>query len=125
LVKPEFTAVQPAPLFVERKTPPPEVPANRFVPATINVITIVFVRPEFTAVQLEPLFVETKIPPPELAANKFVPATANAETLLYVRPDLTDVQFVPLFVERKTPLKVPANKFVPPPPSGLTANARI
>ena len=50
------------PLFVERKMPPPKVPAKRFVPETARAKTRVLVKPVLAAVQLVPLFVERKTP---------------------------------------------------------------
>jgi len=62
-VKPVLTAVQLVPLFVERNTSPPYVPANRFVPPappaaglTAKQVTWEVDKPELTAVQLVPLF---------------------------------------------------------------------
>ena len=63
-VKPLLTAVQLAPLLVERKTPPPSVPAKRLVPETVRDRTYKFVKLLLTAVQLAPLLVERKTPPP-------------------------------------------------------------
>jgi hypothetical protein len=65
--------VQLEPLFVERKTPPPEVPAKRLEPMQANEVTDVLVRPVLADLQLIPLLVERKIPPSRLAANRFVP----------------------------------------------------
>lgn len=47
LVKPEFTADQFAPLFVERKIPCPEVPARIVEPLTNKEIILVFPKPVF------------------------------------------------------------------------------
>jgi len=73
-----LTAVQLVPLLVERKTPPPKVPAKRFVPEIARAKTLVFVKPELTAVQLVPLLVERKTPPPKVPAKRFVPEIARA-----------------------------------------------
>ncbi len=54
-VNPEFSAVQFAPLLVERKTPP-FVAENRFVPETARELTVLFVIPESAAVQITSLF---------------------------------------------------------------------
>jgi hypothetical protein len=70
-------AVQLVPLLVERKRPPPQVPAKRFVPLTARALTLVFVKPVLTLVQLVPLFVERKTPPPPVPAKRFVPLTAK------------------------------------------------
>ena len=75
-VNPVFTAVQLAPLFVDRNTPPPFVPAKRFVPDTASDRTYVLVNPVFTAVQLVPLFVDRNTPT-FVPAKRFVPDTAS------------------------------------------------
>ena len=51
-VKPVPAGDQLVPLLVERKMPPPFVPAKRFVPATASARTSPFVRPEPAADQL-------------------------------------------------------------------------
>ena len=59
---PRPAALQLVPLFVERKTPPSQVPANRFAPETARDQIKGFVRPVLTAVQLVPLSVDKKTP---------------------------------------------------------------
>jgi hypothetical protein len=76
-VNPEFTAVQFAPLLVERKTPPLSVPANILLPITANVPTMLFPNPEFTAVHFVPLLVERKTPK-SVPANILLPLIAKA-----------------------------------------------
>jgi hypothetical protein len=73
----QAVAVQLAPLLVERKTPPPQVPAKRFVPLTAKAMTSLFVKPVLTAVQLVPLLLERKTPPPSVLAKRFVPLAAK------------------------------------------------
>ena len=58
-----LAGVQLVPLFVERKRPPPIVPAKRFVPETARALTEEHARPELAVVQVVPLFVERKTPP--------------------------------------------------------------
>ncbi|MCC6866806.1 MAG: hypothetical protein IT280_11685 [Ignavibacteria bacterium] len=111
---PVFTAIQFAPLLVDRKTPPPYVPAKRFVPETTSEYITRFVKPELTTVQLEPLLVDRKTPPPYVPAKRFVPETTNEYISRSVKPELTAVQFAPLLVDRKTPPPyVPAKRFEP------------
>ena len=78
-VKPVLAAVQLVPLLVERKTPPPEVPAKIFVSETASAKTEVFVKPVLAAVQLVPLLVDRKTPP-KVPAKRFVPETAKEIT---------------------------------------------
>src|SRR3989337_2966327 len=97
--KPVFTESQLVPLLVERKTPPPSVPAKRFVPETARNQTLVFVKPVLAAVQLVPLLVERKTAP-KVPAKRFVPIATML--LKDVNGVFADVQLVPLFVERWT-----------------------
>jgi hypothetical protein len=80
-VKPAFTALQVVPLFVEKKTPPPRVPAKRFVPLVRRAETFLFVSPVLAAIQVVPLFVERKTPPPFAPAKMVVPLTAKEDTM--------------------------------------------
>jgi hypothetical protein len=77
---PVFTGVQLVPLLVERKTPPPSIPANRLLPLTVRDRTYRFVNPVFTAVQLAPLLAERKIPLPSVPANRLLPLTVKDRT---------------------------------------------
>src|SRR5512146_2461634 len=78
-VKPVLTAVQLVPLSVERKMPPPLVPAKRYLPdppeagEMARALTSMFVKPALISVQLVPLLVERKTPPPLVPAKRFVP----------------------------------------------------
>ena len=49
-------------MFVERYTPPPFVPANKFDPIIEKDVTFKFVNPVLIAVQLLPLFVDKNKP---------------------------------------------------------------
>ena len=109
--KPLFTEVQIVPLLVDRKTPPPEVPAKIYVPKKAKDRTYLFVKP--LAVQLVPLFVDRKTPSPPVPAKRYMPERAKDWTVVFVKPLFTEVQLVPLFVDRKTPPPVPAKKCVP------------
>ena len=86
LVKPELTAVQLAPLLVEKKTPPPSVPAKRCVPLAARAKTAVAVKPELASVQLVPFIVERKTPPPSVPARRLVPETAKDQTFPSLSP---------------------------------------
>src|ERR1700690_123583 len=72
-VKPALTGVQFVPLFVDRKTPPFNVPAKRFVPETARAQTWLFVKPELMAAQFVPLSVDIKTPVPNVPAKRFFP----------------------------------------------------
>src|SRR5512137_950113 len=91
--KPELTAFQLAPLLVERKAPPFQVPAKRLEPLTAKAVIFKFVKPELTAAQLVPLLVERKTPPPSVPAKRLVPLKTRAFTCLFVKLMLTEVQF--------------------------------
>ena len=69
-----MTSDQSVPLFVERNTPAPYVPAKRFGPLTTRQPTSESVKAEPTAVQLVPSFVERNRSPPA-PAKRFVPFT--------------------------------------------------
>lgn len=83
---PTVSAAQLAPLFVERKTPLPAVPAKRLVPDTAKALTLVFGKPLLAAAQLVPLLVDRKTPPPLypeipeglIPAKRLVPERASA-----------------------------------------------
>jgi hypothetical protein len=108
---PSLTAVQLVPLLVERKTPPVDVPAKRFVPLTARHDTVVSVKPEWAGVQHVPLLVDRKTPP-EVPAKRFALLTVRAKTQRLVKP--VAVQLLPSFVDEKTPPpQVPAKRFVP------------
>ena len=96
------------------QTPPPLVPAKRFVPLTARESTAVLVRPVFAAVQILPLSLDKKTPPPLVPAKRFVPLTASELTDVFVRPLFTTVQLLPLLVDKKTPPPplIPAKRFV-------------
>src|ERR1035437_8129334 len=81
--KPVLTAVQLVSLSDKRKTPPPSIPAKRYVLLSAKDSTIVFaypVNPAFISVQVVPLLVERKTPPPEVPARSSVPINVSAET---------------------------------------------
>src|ERR1035437_1447616 len=100
-VNPEFMVVQPAPLSVERKTPP-AVPAKSGDPLSDNKDeTRLFLRPEFIAFQLLPLSVERDTPLNVPPAKRVVPTIVSALTSCGDRP--SRVQFAPLSVEQSTP----------------------
>jgi hypothetical protein len=65
-----LTPLQLEPLSVERKTPPPYVPAktNPFEPGARAEIEVL-VSPALAAVQVAPLLVERKTPPPQVPAR--------------------------------------------------------
>src|SRR5439155_17078638 len=111
---------QVSPLSVERKPPPPKVPANRLVPLTASLKMYELVKPLLTAVQWAPSSVDRNTPPTgAVPANRLVPLTASAWTIKVVSPVLTAVQLSPLSVERNTPPPfVAANRLAP-----MTANA--
>ena len=77
LDRPELTARQLDPLFVERNTPPRYVPAKRLAPFTAIALTSVVVKPELTAVHVAPLSVERETPPkPFKPARRLLPLVA-------------------------------------------------
>ena len=75
---PVLAVVQDSPLSVERKRPPPMVPAKIVLPLTARQRTLKFVRPVFTDVHELPPSVERKIPFPP--AKSVVPETAKHRT---------------------------------------------
>src|SRR3954467_1496485 len=90
LVSPLFTAVQLAPLLVDKNTPL-SVPAKTLLPLTINELIIVPVKPLLAAVQLVPLLEDTNTPPPYVPTNTVVSRIAIERISLFVKAGvLTD-----------------------------------
>jgi hypothetical protein len=110
--KPIMDPLQVVPVFVERYTTPPAVPANRLVSLTARQRTRVPVK--LVCTQLLPVSMEANTPLLFVPANRFPPLAARVLTLPFVRPESTGVQVAPLLVERKIPSNgVPTNRFVP------------
>src|SRR5687768_4904753 len=95
---PEFTSIQFAPLFVERKTPLCEVPANNVLPIAAKQVTVTVSKPLSAYDQLIPLSVERKTLN-SVAMKSFVPMTATQRIVDPVNSPLSASQFVPLSVE--------------------------
>jgi hypothetical protein len=74
-------ADQLVPLFVDKKTPLPEVPAKILLPLMAIVLIGTVVRPELIADQLVPLLVDRKTPPLLVPAKTVLPLTASAVIL--------------------------------------------
>ena len=110
---PVLTAVQVAPLLLEKKTPALFVPAKILLPLTNSELMNKDESPVFTGDQLVPLLVDKKTPP-SVPAKMFVPLMATDCTNKLVRPVFFCVQVVPLFVDRNIPsCAVPANRLTP------------
>src|SRR5437867_9122373 len=90
----DWPPLQLSPLFVERKTPFPCVPARSTVPNRDSVFTVVFVNPEFAADHVAPLFVDRKTPP-AVPANKEVPFATKELTVNEERPTVSIDQLAP------------------------------
>ena len=115
--------------MLDKNTPPPEVPAKRFVPLTANERTVEKDKPLFTAVQELPLLVDKNTPPSEVPTKRFVPLATIERTSVFVKPLFLEIQELPLLVDKNTPPPkcVTAKRFVPfehkdlmyPPPGPL------
>ena len=114
------TLVQLAPLSFDRNTPPPKVPAKRFVPLMASDWTLLFVKlfggVPLASVQFVPLSVDKKTPlwPVPTKILLFVPSKTNdwisevAKVEVQVSPPSIDLN-----ISLNISLAVPAKRFVP------------